>query len=175
MQALQGNRHQMKKTLSFMLLYATLVFFWIWLNNAAGIVVLSVGLVSSLIIALIFSTNLSAFSGLKPNLRAIAFSFLFILYFIKELFKSNLSLAKIVLSPGLPLNPGIVKVRTRLKSPMARLLLANSITLTPGTLTVEMTGEWLYVHCVTLESDNIEAATASIVAGFERYLMVMYD
>jgi len=70
--------------------------------------------------------------------------------------------------------PGIVKVRTRLKSRMGRLLLANSITLTPGTLTVELNGEWLYIHWVTVESADIEAATQNIVAGFERYLEVMY-
>ena len=57
---------------------------------------------------------------------------------------------------------------------MARLLLANSITLTPGTLSVELDGEWLYVHWVSMESDNVEDATQSIVAGFERYLEVMY-
>ena len=88
-------------------------------------------------------------------------------YFLRELFKSNLKMAAIVLSPSLPITPGIVKVRTRLKSRMGRLMLANSITLTPGTLTVEMTGEWLYIHCVTLGATDIEAATADIVSGFE--------
>ena len=72
------------------------------------------------------------------------------------------------------INPGIVKVRTKLKSQMGRLLLANSITLTPGTLTLELDGEWLYIHLVTTESTDLEAATKSIVAGFERYLEVMY-
>jgi multicomponent Na+:H+ antiporter subunit E len=57
---------------------------------------------------------------------------------------------------------------------MGRMLLANSITLTPGTLTVELDGEWLYVHWVNVQSPDIEGATASIVAGFERYLGVMY-
>ena len=88
--------------------------------------------------------------------------------------KANLTLAKIVLSPSLPINPGFVKVRTTLKSPMGRLLLANSITLTPGTLTVEMEGEWLYVHWVTMDAQDIDGATARIVSGFERYLEVMY-
>jgi multicomponent Na+:H+ antiporter subunit E len=57
---------------------------------------------------------------------------------------------------------------------MGRLLLANSITLTPGTLTVEMDGEWLYIHWVSVAADDIEAATAAIVSGFEAYLEVMY-
>jgi multicomponent Na+:H+ antiporter subunit E len=57
---------------------------------------------------------------------------------------------------------------------MGRLMLANSITLTPGTLTVELEDEWLYVHWVNIESDDVEEATASIVSGFERYLEVIY-
>ncbi len=57
---------------------------------------------------------------------------------------------------------------------MGRLMLANSITLTPGTLTVEVEGEWLYVHCVTLGETDTESATREIAAGFERYLEVMY-
>ena len=57
---------------------------------------------------------------------------------------------------------------------MGRMLLANSISLTPGTLTVEMSGEWFYIHCVTIESSDAEAATKAIVSGFERYLQVMY-
>ena len=65
-------------------------------------------------------------------------------------------------------------MRTRLTSRMGRLLLASSITLTPGTLTVALQGEWLYVHWVRVDADDIEGATASIVVGFERYLEVMY-
>jgi multicomponent Na+:H+ antiporter subunit E len=57
---------------------------------------------------------------------------------------------------------------------MGRLLLANSITLTPGTLTVDLDGDWLYIHWVRVESVDIDRATAEIVAGFERYLEVMY-
>ena len=62
----------------------------------------------------------------------------------------------------------------RLKNPTARLLLANSITLTPGTLSVEIKGDWLYIHWVVAQTDNLEEATKVIAAGFERYLEVMY-
>ena len=70
--------------------------------------------------------------------------------------------------------PAIVKVRTRLTDPVARLLLANSITLTPGTLTVEISGAWLYVHWVVAPTTDPDAATREIVAGFERHLEVIY-
>lgn len=162
------------KARNFTLLFATLLVFWVLLNGSLATDVLVVGLVAAFAIALLFRDSLSVFSEFRATPRAFGTAVLYCFYFLKELVKSNLKLAAIVLSPSLPLNPGIVKVRTRLKSRMGRLLLANSITLTPGTLTVELDGEWLYIHWVTVESADIEAATANIVAGFERYLEVMY-
>jgi multicomponent Na+:H+ antiporter subunit E len=164
----------MSKARDFTLLFATLLLFWVLLNGSFAGDVLFVGLTASFFIALFFARTFSVFAEFRATPHAFATAPIYVLYFIKELVLANLRLAAIVLSPSLPVKPGIVKVRTNLKSRMGRLLLANSITLTPGTLTVELNGEWLYIHWVTVESDDIEAATQSIVAGFERYLEVMY-
>ncbi len=147
---------------------------WLMLNASLAPDVLVLGLVAALVIAGLFRGNMSPLTQFKATPAALRAAPLYLLYFFKELVRSNLRLARIVLSPSLPLIPGIVKVRTRLKSRMGRLLLANSITLTPGTLTVELKDEWLYVHWVRVDADDVEGATASIVAGFERYLEVMY-
>lgn len=128
----------------------------------------------SAIIAIAFRSNLAWFSELRLTPKALATTVAYVLYYIKELVKSNINVALIVLSPALPVNPGIVTVRTKLKSSMGRMLLANSITLTPGTLTVDLDSEFLHIHWVTVDSPDIEAATQAIVAGFERYLEVMY-
>ena len=164
----------MKQMRDFTLLFATLVFFWAWLNGSLASDVLMVGVSAAFIIALLFRDGIAIFSDLRPTPRALGFTVFYLFFFFKELVKSNLSVAAIVLSPALPVSPGIVKVRTKLKSRMGRMLLVNSITLTPGTLTVELDGEWLYIHCVTVDSADIETATANIVGGFEHYLEVMY-
>ena len=155
-------------------LFFILFLLWLLLNASLAPDVLLVGLVAALVIAGLFRGHLSPLTEFRATPAALRAAPLYLLYFLKELVRSNLRLATIVLSPGLPLSPGIVKVRTRLKSRMGRLLLASSITLTPGTLTVELQDEWLYVHWVRVDHDDIEGATASIVAGFERYLEVMY-
>lgn len=105
----------------------------------------------------------------KPVLYAIAYTFVF----FGELIRANLDVAFRVLSPQLPIRPGIVRVRTSLKSRLGRLILANSITLTPGTITVETRGEILYVHWINVEGDDIEVTTQRIVEKFERYLEVI--
>ncbi|MBP9905648.1 MAG: Na+/H+ antiporter subunit E [Rhodoferax sp.] len=164
----------MNKARNFSVLFSTLFLFWILLNGSVATDVLWVGVVAAFLISLLFRDGTAFVSELRLNPKALFTSVIYVFFFVKELVKSNINLAKIVLSPELPLKPGIVKVRTRLKSRMGRLLLTSSITLTPGTLTVDLVGEWIYVHWVTVDSPDIEGATAAIVSGFEQYLEVMY-
>jgi len=164
----------MTRMRSTAVMFATLLLFWLMLMGRLTVDVIVVGVLASLAIAVLYPNGLSFFTEFRATPAAFVAGLRYYGYFFKELVKSNLRLTAIVLSPSLPIRPGIVKVRTRLKSRMGRLMLANSITLTPGTLTVEMDGEWLYVHWTSVESDDIEAATDKIVAGFERYLEVIY-
>lgn len=164
----------MRRARDIAVLFATLLLFWVMLMNTLATDTLIVGMLASLSIALLFRSGLSFFTEFRATPQAFIAGVRYFAFFFQELVRSNLKLTAIVLSPDLPIRPGIVKVRTHLKSRMGRLMLANSITLTPGTLTVELDGEWIYVHWVTMESDDIDGATARIVSGFERYLEVMY-
>jgi multisubunit Na+/H+ antiporter MnhE subunit len=61
---------------------------------------------------------------------------------------TNLQVAYIVLNPKLPIDPGLLRFRTRLQSSVGHILLANSITLTPGTITVDLTEGTYLVHAL---------------------------
>jgi multicomponent Na+:H+ antiporter subunit E len=89
--------------------------------------------------------------------------------------KSNIDVALRVLSPGLQIKPGIVKIRTGLKSEAARVFLANSITLTPGTMTVELQDDALYIHWIEVGSDDPQAAARAIIGPFEYFLHRIFD
>ena len=67
---------------------------------------------------------------------------------IKEIISANLAVCRMILSRKETMEPVIVRVHTNLKTETARVILANSITLTPGTITVSMTGQELLVHCL---------------------------
>lgn len=155
-------------------LFFTLMLFWVMLVNSLAPDTLLVGALVSLSVALLYRDGLSFFTEFRATPAAFVAGVRYYAYFFRKLVESNLQLAAIVLSPDLPVNPGIIKVRTGLKSRMGRLMLANSITLTPGTLSVDLDGEWLYVHCVTVGALDTERASEEIAAGFERYLEVMY-
>lgn len=92
--------------------------------------------------------------------------------FLVALVRANLDVARRVLSPRLPLHPEVVEVETDLRSELGRLWLANSITLTPGTLTVDVLDQRLRVHWIDSRpaGGDLAAATETIVRGFERHM-----
>ncbi len=91
--------------------------------------------------------------------------------------KANLQVAWLVLHPQMPIRPGIVKVKTKLKTETARTALANSITLTPGTLTVDVNPEKgeLFIHWLAVEAEGTEEATERIVKRFEGLLKKVFE
>jgi len=117
----------------------------------------------------------------RPHLFAHTKRYFWFLYylplFIWECIKANIDVAYRVSHPDLPINPGIVKVKTTLKSETGLTFLANSITLTPGTLSVDIDQEkgFLYVHWINVKDKDIEKATEIIVERFEKILGRIFE
>ena len=97
--------------------------------------------------------------------------------FLWECLKANIDVAYRALHPKMPINPGIVKVKTTLKSDTGLTFLANSITLTPGTLCVDIDPKEgvLYIHWIDVKSQDINAATQLIVSKFEGVLKRIFE
>ena len=148
--------------------------FWILLNNSFEPIRLIIGAILSLVLAIIFCSRCDVFSELKLTPKALFYTFVYIFVFLYELIKSNIDVARRVITPSLPINPGIVEVKTKLKSKMGRMILANSITLTPGTLTIDIQDDILYIHWIDVQSEDIDEATKTIVRKFEKYLEKIY-
>ena len=74
--------------------------------------------------------------------------FQYLYYLMKEVILANLAVTRLILTRKEELEPVLVHVRADLKSETARVILANSITLTPGTITVSLTEDKLLVHCL---------------------------
>jgi multicomponent Na+:H+ antiporter subunit E len=77
---------------------------------------------------------------------------------------------RVVYSPRIDIKPGIVRIRTGLKSPIGRLALANTIALTPGSLVMDIRDETLFIHWLDVQSTDIETATQALAGPFERHL-----
>ncbi len=96
-------------------------------------------------------------------------------YFLWLCVKANLDVAYRVLHPDMPIRPGIVKVHTNLKTGLAKTFLASSITLTPGTLVVDIVGQDLYVHWINVKGEDPEEHTREIVGPFEPMLRMIFE
>lgn len=124
--------------------------FWIVLNGRLDGDVLITGAASAILIWL-FTIRFTGWS-VKKEKQAIMLFPSVLAYFVSlfvEIFKANIGVLKIIVNGKT--DPYIRTIQTPLKTRMARVLLANSITLTPGTVTVQMDGDKLTVHCLTKE------------------------
>lgn len=133
------------------------------------------GIIVSLIVALFSSRFLikeNAFWLLSPKRLGALIAFIPI--YAIELFKANWDVAKRALSPKLNIKPGIVKIETEVKSDYGLAMLANCITLTPGTIVMDVVEEkgkcYMYIHWIDVQSQNIKEASNTIKGAFEPWV-----
>ncbi len=163
----------MRKIKIIMLVWFLLFGLWVLLTSL-DLQELVVGAALSLLIALFFHRFLHYFDALKLTPKAILFIPYFLIVFIIEMIKSNIDVAIRVIHPSLPIHPGIVEIKTKLQSELGRLVLANSITLTPGTLTVDVKNDTLFIHWIDFKSNNSVEATKLIASHFEKILVEIF-
>jgi multicomponent Na+:H+ antiporter subunit E len=132
---------------------------------------LGVSLITTLLFGKMYVDHVQKF--LQPR-RYLWFT-LYLFIFTWECIKANFDVAYRVLHPGLPVKPGIVRVPVQLKSDMAKTMLANSITMTPGTITVDILENELYVHWIYVSSQDPSKYVEKISGRFEKYIAKIFD
>jgi multicomponent Na+:H+ antiporter subunit E len=140
---------------------------WMFLKSSYTPASFFVGYFFGLLIIYVFRRFFdSRFYLVRVNAVAVLF-----LLFIKELFLANWSVLKLVLRPKLNIKPGIFALPTELKKDWEITVLANLITLTPGTLVVDVSfdNKTLYIHAMDIE--DINEAVDSIKNSFEKAIM----
>ena len=124
--------------------------FWIILSENAKVETICIGIIISLLVRSLNKDLMCCKKQLKFK-KNIARWVYYIIMLIKEIVVSNLNVAKIVLSPKIIISPQIVTINTKIKSDFHKTIYANSITLTPGTLTISMDRDNITVHCLKEE------------------------
>ena len=143
--------------------------------------VLVAGVLVSVITALFsakFFIHEKAFFLFNPK-RFFAGLYYCVIAFPWELIKAHVDCARRALSPKLPINPGIVKIKTDLKSEYAESALANSITLTPGTITLDIAEEagetFYYIHWIDAAETEVAPAGDAIKATLEKWIRRIWE
>jgi multicomponent Na+:H+ antiporter subunit E len=158
----------------FFNLWLTLFLLWLVANNSLASSVVVVGVFITGILAQVFARFSTVYADIRWSPRVLLHVAAYLGVFLWELVLANLNVLRLVLSPRIDIHPGIVEIRTRLKSPIGRLVLANSITLTPGTLVVDIREDSLFVHWINVSARDPVSATREIAGRFEKHLEVIY-
>ncbi len=147
-------------------MYLLFFLFWVIFN---GQLTLEIGIIGIFVAALLYAfiCRFMGWSSKKDFLMmrytGIMFCYLFVL--IWEIIKANMDTVKMIFTSRYEREPVLVTFHTTLKSPVLRVILANSITLTPGTITVSLEGDTFVVHA--LDKDFVEGIEDSV---FVRWL-----
>ena len=110
------------------------------------------------------------------NPRSWFWLFVYLFVFSYYVVKGGLDVIWRVLHPAMPINPGIVRIRSVLKTDTGRTALASSITLTPGTLTIDVTDDGVfYIHWINVLSVEEEVAAEHVLRRFEWYIQRIFE
>lgn len=145
----------MAHTLSLNL--SMMVVWLLWSGHYTGMLI-GLGVLSSVLVAYLARRMYLADPEGHP-IHLAGRGLLYSPWLIWSVVKSNLEVARLILSPGMKIRPRIVRVRATQVTDLARAVYANSITLTPGTVTVDVEGDCITVHALT------EAAAADLATG----------
>jgi len=158
-------------------LYTAIIMFILWVifTGKLDSEELIAGVVISLVLALFTYRYFTEKGLLNLTPKKIFCGIIYFPYLFWEMIKANLDVASRVIHPKLPIKPGIVKIKTNMKSDLGKLLVANSITLTPGTFTLDIKDDTLYIHWINVQTTDTEEASKVISGRFERCLKWFLD
>ncbi len=132
--------------------FSVLFGFWFALSGKLDALMLGTGLVVAMLTAWVSAPLVSGTATPARLCRGTLKVLAYLPWLVKEIILSGLDVMKRVLHPRMPIAPKIVEIEVDLETDVAKVLLANSITLTPGTVTVEVEGNTLIVHALTEKS-----------------------
>lgn len=158
------------------IIYILIAFiFWLLFTFSLTLPNIIVGIVVAVLTVLILGKYFVEDVNKLLQPRRYFWFVIYLIVFIWECLKANFDVAYRVLHPDLPIKPGIVKVRTNLKTDVGKTTLANSITMTPGTITVDIIDDEIYVHWIYVSSTDPEKYTEKISGRFEKYIQRIFE
>jgi multicomponent Na+:H+ antiporter subunit E len=159
----------------YLTLFIILFLFWLALTFELSPENLVTGAVVSIVATLFFGKYFVR--GVKKFFQPARYFWLiiYLFVFIWECLKANFDVAYRVLHPAMPIKPGIVKVKLNLESDIGRTFLAMSITMTPGTIAVDIIDDHIYIHWIYISSTEPEVYSKKISGRFEKHLKRIFE
>lgn len=136
--------------LGSLFIFTLLMAFWLLISASVDWQHIIAGVLFCSILTIFWtSLNIHQYKKTEFNIRHIVMLIKYFVLLGVEIVMANITVALIVLNPKLPISPGVVIMRCDLQRSLVRVLYVNSITLCPGTITVELEDNLLIVHAFT--------------------------
>lgn len=167
----------MRRLIYFVLAFVIWILLtWPFAEGRIDLQVVIAGLIASILVSVLFHEVLPKEHHVFISPVRVFWFLVYVPVFLYYMVKANLDVLYRALHPKMPIRPGIVKIKTNLKSDSAITALANSITLTPGTMTVDLTDDgFLYIHWINVKSEDVEQATKDISQTFEWFIKRIFE
>ena len=137
---------------------------------------IAVGMLVAAFVALVMHEIIRVKFIRLVNPRSWFWLFIFAFVLAYYVIKGGLDVSYRVLHPRMPIRPGIVKIRSVLKTDTGRTALANCITLTPGTLTIDVTDDGIfYIHWLNILSLDEDEAASYVLRRFEWFIKRIFE
>jgi len=156
-------------------LFIITLIFWLLITLSLSLSNIVVGIVAALVTSLLFGKYFVRGVGKFLQPKRYGWLIVYIFIFLWECIKANFDVAYRVLHPAMPIKPGIVKVKVGIKSDLAKTMLANSITMTPGTIAVDVIDDIMYVHWIYVSSEDPAVYTHKVSGRFEKYIKKIFE
>jgi multicomponent Na+:H+ antiporter subunit E len=153
-----GAQRKMTQFQNFLGTAVILFAFWMLLSGKFDVFHLSLGVICSVLVACLCHDLL--FANVRVgDTRVVAARFIaYIPWLIQQIVVANIHVASLVLRRRMPIDPQILKFETKLETDISCVTLANSITLTPGTITIDIKDGVYYVHALSKKvADDLNA------------------
>jgi multicomponent Na+:H+ antiporter subunit E len=129
---------------------ATLILFWLLMSFDFGTLSLALGIASAFLVVVI-STSMDVIDHESQPIHMTPRLPLFWAWLGRQVVRSNLDVTRRIWTPGRTISPTVVRVKSSQTTALGKVIYANSITLTPGTVTLSIEGDELLVHALTRE------------------------
>src|SRR6476620_10232730 len=164
------RKRETKESDGFFWLWALLTLVWIAISSSLALESVITGALIAAALAYMFARKFAIWRGIRFSPTRLYHFIVYTWVFVVELVRANINMMRYVYAPRLSVEPGVVKVKTNLKSPIGRLALANSISLTPGSLVLDIGEDELLVHCLDMRAIDPKTATETVSGPFEAHL-----
>jgi len=144
----QGAQETKSGFQNFIVTFSLLFVFWVLLSGKFDMFHLTIGVICSIVVAHLTHDLLFANVRVGETMVIVRRFIIYIPWLIYQIIRANIYVACLALSPRMPIDPHVLRFRTKLESDISWVTLANSITLTPGTITMDIKDGEFFVHAL---------------------------